>query len=68
VDSDSERKEALRRAEQVFHTLKRSVADVPSPTSSPLSLPSEEGTAVDNTATDPSTPRDDVSILEGSPS
>jgi len=25
VDSDSERKEALRRAEQVFHTLKRSV-------------------------------------------
>jgi len=68
VDSDSERKEALRRAEQVFHTLKRSVADVPSPTSSPLSMPSEEGTAVDNTATDPSTPRDDVSILEGSPS
>jgi len=68
VDSDSERKEALRRAEQVFHTLKRSVADVPSPTSSPLSMPSEEGTAVDNTVTDPSTPRDDVSILEGSPS
>jgi len=68
VDSDSERKEALRRAEQVFHTLKRSVADVPSPTSSPLSMPNEEGTAVDNTVTDPSTPRDDVSILEGSPS
>jgi N utilization substance protein A len=68
VDSDSERKEALRRAEQVFHTLKRSVADVPSPTSSPPSVPSEEGAAVDNVVTDPSTPRDDVSILEGSPS
>src|SRR5712692_1017082 len=68
VDSDSERKEALRRAEQVFHTPKRSVADMPSPTSSPLSAPREEGAAVESVVTDAPTPRDDISILEGSPS
>jgi polyribonucleotide nucleotidyltransferase len=68
VDSDSERKEALRRAEEVFHTPKRSVAGLPSPTSSPLSTPREEGTAVESVVTDASTPRDDLSILEGSPS
>jgi N utilization substance protein A len=68
VDSDSERKEALRRAEQAFHTPKRSVVDIPSPTSSSLSVPIEEGTAVESAVTDAPTPRDDISILEGSPS
>jgi len=68
VDSDSERKEALRRAEQVFHTSKRSVADLPSPTLSPLSTPREEGADVESVVTDAPTPRDDISILEGLPS
>jgi transcription termination/antitermination protein NusA len=68
VDSDSERKEALRRAEEVFQTPKRSVADLPSLTSSPLSTPGEEGTAAAEVVTDVPTPRDDISILEGSPS
>jgi N utilization substance protein A len=68
VDSDSERKEALRRAEEVFQTPKRSVADLPSPTLSPLSAPREEGAAVESVAADVPTPRDDISILEGSPS
>ena len=68
VDSDSERKEALRRAEQVFHTPKRSVADLPSPTSSPLSTPREEEADVESVVTDAPTPRDDISILEGLPS
>jgi N utilization substance protein A len=68
VDSDSERQEALRRAEQVFHTPKRSVADMPSPASSSLSASREEGGAVDNAVTDASALRDDISILEGLPS
>lgn len=68
VDLDSERQEALRRAEQVFHTPKRSVVDMPSPASSSLSVPREEGAAVDNAATDAPTLRDDISILEGLPS
>jgi N utilization substance protein A len=68
VDSDSERKEALRRAEEVFQTPKRSVADLPSLTSSPLSTPGEEGTAAEEVGTDVPTPHDDISILEGSPS
>jgi transcription termination/antitermination protein NusA len=68
VDSDSERKEALRRAEEVFQTPKRSVADMPAPASSPLSVPREEGTAVESVMTEAPTPRDDISILEGSPS
>ena len=69
VDSDSERKEALRRAEEVFQTPKRSVVDIPSPALSPLSVPGEEeGTTVESAVTDAPTPRDDISILEGSPS
>jgi len=68
VDSDSERKEALRRAEQVFHTSKRSVEDLPSPTLSPLSTPRDEGADADSVVTDALTPRDDISILEGLPS
>ena len=68
VDSDSERQEALRRAEEVFHIPKRSVADMPAPTSSPLSVPGEEGTLGKNVMTDAPTPRDDISILESSPS
>jgi N utilization substance protein A len=68
VDSDSERKEALRRAEQVFHTPKRSMADLPSPTSDSLSTSSEEGAATESVVTDATAPRDDISILEGSPS
>jgi N utilization substance protein A len=68
IDSDSERQEALRRAEQVFHTPKRSVVDMPSPASSSLSVPREEGAAVDNAVTGAPTLRDDISILEGLPS
>jgi predicted PilT family ATPase len=67
VDSDSERKEALRRAEQVFHTSKRSVAALPSPTLDLLSMPREEVDA-ESVVTDIPTPRDDISILEGLPS
>lgn len=65
VDSDSERQEALRRAEQVFHTPKRSVAEMPSSASSSLNASREEGAAVDNAVTGTSTLRDDFSILEG---
>jgi N utilization substance protein A len=68
VDSDSERMEALRRAEEVFQTPKRSVADLPSLTSGPLSTPGEEGTAGEGIEKDVPTSRDDISILEGSPS
>ena len=52
VDSDSERQEALRRAEQVFHTPKRSVTDMPSPASSSVSVSREEGAVIDNAVTD----------------
>jgi N utilization substance protein A len=69
VDSDSERKEALRRAEQVFQAPKRSVTEVPSTlSSSPLSVPIEEGAAAESVATDAPTPTDDRSVLEGFPS
>ena len=52
VDSDSERQEALRRAEQVFHTPKRGVTDMPSPASSSVSVSREEGAVIDNAVTD----------------
>jgi transcription termination/antitermination protein NusA len=68
VDSDSERMEALRRAEEVFQTPKRSVTDVPSLTSSSPSTPGEEETAGEAVEKDVPTSRDDFSILEGSPS
>jgi len=68
VDSDSERMEALRRAEEVFQTPKRSVTDVPSLTSSSPSTPGEEETAGEAVEKDVPTSRDDISILEGSPS
>jgi len=69
VDSDSERKEALRRAEQAFQTPKRSVPEVPSTlSSSSLSVPREEGAAVESVAVDTPVPTDDMSILEGFPS
>src|SRR5712692_2403061 len=69
VDSDSERKEALRRAEQVFQAPKRSVTEVPATlSSSPLSAPIEEGAATESVATDAPTPTDDMSVLEGFPS
>jgi N utilization substance protein A len=69
VDSDSERKEALRRAEEVFQVPKRSVAEAPSPlSSSPCSDPIEEGAAAESAATDASVPTADMSILEGFPS
>jgi N utilization substance protein A len=67
-DSDSERREALRRAEQVFHALKRREVDMPSLTSSPSSVPREEETTADNVVMDAPVPQDDISILEGSPS
>jgi N utilization substance protein A len=68
VDSDSERMEALRRAEEVFQTPKRSAADLPSLTSSSLSTPGEEGAAGEGVEQDVPTSRDEMSILEGSPS
>jgi N utilization substance protein A len=69
VDSDSERKEALRRAEQVFHAPKRSIAEVPSTlSSSPCSAPIEEGVAVESVTTNTPAPTADMSILEGFPS
>jgi N utilization substance protein A len=68
VDSDSERMEALRRAEEVFQTPKRSAADLSSLTSSSLSTPGEEGAAGEEVEQDVPTSRDEMSILEGSPS
>jgi polyribonucleotide nucleotidyltransferase len=68
VDLESERQEALRRAEQVFHTPKRSVASISSPASSALSVSGEEGATVDNAVMDAPTLRDDISLLEGLPS
>jgi hypothetical protein len=69
VDSDSERKEALRRAEQVFHTPKRSAVEVPSTLSSrPYSDSMEEAAAVESVATEAPTPTAGMSILEGFPS
>lgn len=68
VDTDSERQEALRRAEQMFQAPKRSIVEVPSVPSSPLSAPIEEGAAADHSTTDAPAPVDDLSILEGLPS
>jgi N utilization substance protein A len=67
TESDSERKEALRRAEQVFVS-KRMIPEVPSPAASPASAPIEDGSAMESVATDAPTQADDISILEGSPS
>ena len=67
TESDSERKEALRRAEQVFVS-KRMIPEVPSPAASPASAPMEDGSAMESVATDAPTQADDMSILEGSPS
>lgn len=67
TESDSERKEALRRAEQVFVS-KRMIPEVPSPAASPASAPIEDGSAMESVATDAPTQADDISLLEGSPS
>ena len=67
TESDSERKEALRRAEQVF-VPKRMITEVPSPTSGPASDSMEGGAAMESVATDTPTQADGLSILEGSPS
>ena len=63
TESDSERKEALRRAEQVFVS-KRMIPEVPSPAASPASAPIEDGSAMESVATDVPTQADDISILE----
>lgn len=65
TESDSERQEALRRAEQVF-VPKRMITEVPAPTSGPASDAGEA--AMESVATDAPTQADDISILEGSPS
>ena len=65
TESDSERKEALRRAEQVF-VPKRTVTEIPSHASSPASSTGES--AVHSVATDSPTPAEDISLLEGSSS
>ena len=67
TESDSERKEALRRAEQVFVS-KRMIPEVPSPAASPASAPIEDGSAMESVVTDAPTQADDISLLEGSPS
>jgi N utilization substance protein A len=67
TESDSERKEALRRAEQVFVS-KRMIPEIPSPAASPASAPIEDGSAMESVATDAPPQADDISILEGSPS
>jgi len=67
AESDSERKEALRRAEQVF-VPKRIITEIPSPASSSADAPIEGGSALESVATDAPAQPDDISILEGSPS
>ncbi len=67
AESDSERKEALRRAEQVFIP-KRMLMEVPSPASSPADAPIEGGSALERVVTEAPGQTDDISILEGSPS
>ena len=69
VDSDSERKEALRRAEEVFQTPKaecggHALANL----KPPKRAKRRGGPTVESVVTDAPTPRDDISILEGSPS
>jgi len=67
ADSDSERKEALRRAEQVF-VPKRMMTEVLSPASSPASAALDAASAMESVATDAPAQADDRSILEASPS
>ncbi len=67
AESDSERKEALRRAEEVFIP-KRMLTEVPSSASSPVSAPIEGGSALESVAPEAPVQTDDISILEGSPS
>jgi len=67
AESDSERKEALRRAEEVFIP-KRMLTEVPSSASSPVSAPIEGGSALESVAPEAPIQPDDISILEGSPS
>jgi len=67
TESDSERKEALRRAEQVF-VPKRMMTEVPSPASSPASAALDAASAMESVATDAPAQADDRSILEASPS
>jgi transcription termination/antitermination protein NusA len=67
AESDSERKEALRRAEEVFIP-RRMLTEVPSSASSPVSAPIEGGSALESVATEAPVQADDISILEVSPS
>lgn len=68
VDVDSERKEALRRAEEAFHIPRRSAAATLPPSPEPLSASEEEGVSADEQPPETLIPTDDVSLLEGSPS
>jgi predicted PilT family ATPase len=69
AETDSERKEALRRAEQAF-VPKRLVTEVPATAvSAPSATIEEDQAATESIVTDvPVAQTDDVSILEGSPS
>jgi len=68
AESDSDRKEALRRAEQVF-VPKRVITEIPSSASSPASASLEGESVTENVATDAAPAQtDDMSVLEGSPS
>jgi len=68
AESDSDRKEALRRAEQVF-VPKRVITEVPSSASSPAGASLEDESVMENVATDAAPAQtDDMSVLEGSPS
>lgn len=59
AESDSERKEALRRAEEVFIP-KRMLTEVPSSASSPVSAPIEGGSALESVATEAPVQTDDI--------
>ncbi|MFL5624649.1 MAG: transcription termination factor NusA [Ktedonobacteraceae bacterium] len=68
AESDSDRKEALRRAEQVF-VPKRVITEIPSSASSPASASLEGESVTENVATDAAPAQtNDMSVLEGSPS
>src|SRR5215475_5445229 len=61
-ESNSERKEALRRAEQVFVS-KRMIAEVPTRASRPAEAPGEGGSTLESVATDTLAHTDDPPIL-----
>ena len=62
AESDSERKEALRRAEEVFIP-KRMLTEVPSSVSSPVSAPIEGASALESVTTEVPVQADDIYLF-----